>query len=592
MEIKRIFDLLPHYAESFKPKEDVLACKEKGKWKTYSIEQYRDYVTQLSYGFLALGVKEGDKIATITNNRPEWNFIDMAVMQVGAIHTPIYPTISESDYKYILNHAEVQYAFVAGEELFRKIEHIIPEVPSLKDVYTFRNLHGVKHLNELYELGRSNPNQKEIKQRMDKIKTDDVATIIYTSGTTGNPKGVMLTHRNLISNFVGVSIIPTFGEEGKALSFLPLCHVYERMLNYLYQYLGISIYYVESMATISANVNEIQPDMMSAVPRFLEKVYDKIINKGRQLKGIKKQIFFWAVNIARKYDPSGENSWFFYQQHKIAYKLVLSKWRQAMGNNFKIIVSGGAAIQPDLARSLWAANLPVYEGYGLTETSPVIAVTNTHEKNGLKIGTVGLPLPGMDVKIDDDGEIICKGPSVMKGYYREPERTKEVIDENGWFHTGDMGRFLEGGQLQITGRKKEIFKTSLGKYISPERVENKIKQSQFIDHIMVVGENQKFAAALVVPDFDHLRSYCEIKNIEYTTDEEMVNMPRLRQRIKQEVDKYNKELGSTEQVKKIDILPIPWTVKGGELTPTLKLKRDVITKRYKDRIDKLYRNNN
>lgn len=591
MEIKRIFDLLPHYAQSFKPKDDVLAGKENGNWKKYSIEQYRNYVTQLSYGFIALGVKEGDKIATITNNRPEWNFIDMAIMQVGAIHTPIYPTISESDYQYILNHAEVQYVFVSGEELYRKIKHIVPKIPSIKDVYTFKNIFGFKHLNELLELGKQDPNPEELNKRMKKVTTDDVATIIYTSGTTGNPKGVMLTHKNLIFNFTGVSIIPTFGEEGRALSFLPLCHVYERMLNYLYQYLGISIYYAESMATISDNVKELKPDMMSAVPRFLEKVYDKIINKGRQLKGIQKQIFFWAVNIARKYDPAGGNSWFYYQQHKIAYKLVLSKWNAALGGNFKIVVSGGAAIQPSLARSLWAAKLPVYEGYGLTETSPVIAVTNTHEKNGLKIGTVGLPLPSMDVKIDDDGEIICKGPCVMKGYYREPERTKEVIDKKGWFHTGDMGKFREGGQLQITGRKKEIFKTSLGKYIAPERVENKIKSSQFIDNIMVVGENQKFAAALVVPDFDYLRSYCKIKGINYTTDEEMVILPRLQQRIKKEVDKYNTELGNTEQVKKIEVLERPWTVKGGELTPTLKVKRDVISKRYKERIDKLFGNN-
>lgn len=585
--ITRIFDLLPNYVASYKPKDDALACKEDGVWKKYSIEQYIRMADDLTYGLLSLGVKKGDTIATITNNRPEWNFLDMAIMQAGAIHVPVYPTISPADYQYIFDHASVKFVFVSGDELSRKIKEVTVNCPSVEEVFTFKQREGFRNLYDLVGIGQAGPLPEQVQAIKDSIQGNDLATIIYTSGTTGNPKGVMLSHTNIISNFIGVSYIPTFGEEGKALSFLPLCHVYERMLNYLYQYLGISVYYAESLATITDNIKEIHPDMMCCVPRLLEKIYDKIQASGRKLKGVKRMIFFWAVDLALHYDVQGNNNAWYMLRHRIADKLIYSKWREALGGNFKIIVSGGASIQPRLVKTFRAAGLPIYEGYGLTETSPVIAVTST-DSNGIKIGTVGPPLRGVEVMIAEDGEILARGPNIMLGYYKDTELTAQVIDGDGWFHTGDIGQFEPEGQLRITGRKKEIFKTSLGKYIAPELLENKIKESPFIDNIMVVGENQKFAAALVVPDFNHLRSWCRIKEIEYTTDEEMVALPRIKQRLLKVIDKYNTEFGSTEQIKKIEIMNSEWSTASGELTPTLKLKRSFIAKKYQTRIEKLF----
>jgi len=587
MEITRIFDLLPYYAEKFLPKEDVLACKENGSWKKYSLRQYIEAANNISYGLIDLGVKRGDKIATITNNRPEWNFLDMGIMQAGAVHVPIYPTISESDYLTILNHAEVKYIFVSGEELFRKIESIVPKIPGIKEVFSIKPVNGNRQLADLIAIGMSNPLPKLLDEIKASIHTDELVTLIYTSGTTGVPKGVMLSHRNIISNFKGVSYIPTFGQEGKALSFLPLCHIYERMLNYLYQYLGISIYYAESLATINDNIREIKPDMMCCVPRLLEKIYEKILSAGQKQKGIKRMIFFWALNLGLKFEPGERKNWFYRAKLKLVDKLVFVKWREALGGNFKIIVSGGAAIQPRILRVFWAAGLPVYEGYGLTETSPVIATTSSIA-NGLKVGTVGPPLKEATVRIADDGEILCKGPGIMLGYYKDAALTRQVIDEFGWFHTGDIGHIEKEGQLRITGRKKEIFKTSLGKYIAPDLIENKLKESAFIDNLMVVGENQKFAGALIVPDFDHLRSWCKIKGVDYTTDQEMITLPRIRKRYLKEIEKYNKKLGATEQVKKFELLNAEWTVSSGELSPTLKLKRSIITKKYCDILNKMF----
>lgn len=587
MEVTRIFDLLPHYSSKFLPKDDVLAFKENGEWIKYSLAQYIETADNISYGLLALGVNPGDKIATIMNNRPEWNFLDMGIMQVGAIHVPIYPTISESDYLTILTHAEVKYIFIAGEDLFRKIGHILPNIPYVKEVYSVRPLNGNKQLSELVALGKSQPQPEKLDEIKASIITSDLVTLIYTSGTTGTPKGVMLSHQNIISNFIGVSYIPKFGQDGKALSFLPLCHIYERMINYIYQYLGISIYYAESLATITENIKEIKPDMMCCVPRLLEKIYEKILSTGRKQKGIKRMVFFWALNLALRYEPGGKNSSHYMLKLRLADKLVLSKWREALGGNFKIIVSGGAAIQPRLLRVFWAAGLPVFEGYGLTETSPVIATTSD-DKNGLKVGTVGFPLKGLSVKIADDGEILCKGPNVMMGYFKEPNLTHEVIDGEGYFHTGDIGHIEPQGQLRITGRKKEIFKTSLGKYIAPDLIEIKFKESPFIDNLMVVGENQKFAGALIVPDFVHLRAWCKLKEIEYTTDQEMINLPRINKRYLKEILKYNKRLGTTEQIKKFELLDTEWTVAGGELSPTLKLKRNFICKKYRDIANRLF----
>lgn len=585
--ITRIFDLLPHYAASFKPKEDALACKEDGVWKKYSISYYIQMADNITSGLLALGIGKGDKIATITNNRPEWNFLDMAIMQAGAIHVPVYPTISPADYRYIFNHAEIKFVFVAGEEMGRKIREVAEQCAGIREIFTFKYRESFRNIYDVAELGQSNPEPELVESIKKSIQPDDLATIIYTSGTTGNPKGVMLSHRNIISNFKAVSYIPTFGEEGKALSFLPLCHIYERMLNYLYQYLGISIYYAENLAAISDNIREIKPDMMCCVPRLLEKIYDKILATGRKQKGIKRVVFFWAVNLALHFDVQGRNNPWYKLKHSVADRLVYSKWREALGGNFKIIVSGGASVQPRLVRTFRAAGLPVYEGYGLTETSPVIAVTST-DANGIKVGTVGPPLRGVEVKIADDGEILARGEGVMLGYYKDPELTAGVIDRDGWFHTGDIGHFEKQGQLRITGRKKEIFKTSLGKYIAPELLENRIKESPFIDNLMVVGENQKFAAALVVPDFNHLRSWCRIKEIEYTSDAEMVADPRIKTRLMKVIDSYNKHFGSTEQIRKVEFMTSEWSTASGELTPTLKLKRAVIADRYRPQIEKLF----
>lgn len=586
-DVTRLFDILPHYAKSFKPKDDVLAGKDNGKWIKYSINDYISHADNISFGLLELGIKPGDNIATISGSRPEWNLVDMGIQQVGAIHVPIYPTISENDYKYILEHAEVKVIFVTGREIYRKIEHLVGDIKGLLGIYAFKETDGVKHLDELILSGKNNAQPEQINKIKDSIKPDDLATIIYTSGTTGNPKGVMLSHINIISNFKAVQDIPPMGEEGKALSYLPLCHVYERMLVYLYQYLGISVYYAENPATVGENMREIKPDILSTVPRLLEKVYERIINSGRKLTGVKKMIFFWAVNVGMHYELNGAKGPYYTLKLKIARKLVFSKWQEALGGKLKVIVSGGAALQPRLAHVFWAAGIPVLEGYGLTETSPVIAVNN-FEKNGVKFGTVGPVLKNTTVKIARDHEILCKGPGLMQGYYKEPALTANAIDSEGWFHTGDLGQIEPEGHLKITGRKKEIFKTSFGKYVSPEMVENNLKESEFIDALMVVGENQKYAAAIIVPDFNHLRAWCQIKDIPYTSNAEMVAMERIQKRYHKEIHKYNKHLGATEQIKAFELLNTEWTVDSGELTATLKLRRSLINERYKSVIEKLF----
>jgi long-chain acyl-CoA synthetase len=587
MEITRLFDLLPHYATYF-PKDDALAVKENGVWVTYSTKQYIDKVNYISYGLMQLGVKKGDRIASISNNRPEWNFLDMALHQLGAIHVSIYPTISESDYEYILNHAEVKMVFVSGWDLLRKIQNIIDRIPALKgQVYTFRNLRGYKHLNEVIELGIANPSPQYLEEIKDSITPDDVVTLIYTSGTTGNPKGVMLTHANILNNVKAVLPIIPIRDNSRCLSYLPLCHVYERMMIYTWQYLGISIYYTENIATIADDLKEIRPDIFTTVPRLLEKFYDRIIAVGNKQKGMKKRIFFWANKIAQDFELEGK-SWIYRKKLKIARKLVLSKWKNALGGNFSVIVSGGAAIQPLISRIFWAMDVPVLEGYGLTETSPVIAVSNFFP-DGLKIGTVGPPLPGIEVKIGEDGEVLTRGHCVMKGYFKSPELTAEAIDEDGWFHTGDIGEFEPEGQLRITGRKKEMFKTAFGKYVVPSIIENKFAEESIIDAIMVVGENQPYAAALIVPEFNDLRNWCNNKGITYTTNEEMIQHPEVLKQFKKVVDRCNKNFGDTEQVKRYKLIGYSWSVDTGELTPTLKLRRKFIMKKHKELIDSLFK---
>jgi len=586
MNVTRIFDLLPHYLENF-PKEDMVCGKENGVWAHYSTAQYITKSEQIAYGLLHLGVQKGDRIASISNNRPEWNFLDMAIHQVGAIHVSIYPTISEADYQYILNHADVKMVFVAGWELLRKIENVINSIPSLKDnVYTFRNLRGYKHLDELIELGIANPNPKLLLDIKDSITTNDVATLIYTSGTTGNPKGAMLTHANLLNNAKAITPIIPVREESRCLSYLPLCHVYERMMMYAWHYIGVSIYYAESMATIADNLKEIKPDIFTTVPRLLEKFYDKILSVGYKQKGLKKSIFFWANSVALEYEVEGKSKWYM-KKLKIARKLVLNKWKAALGGHLYVIVSGGAALQPKLNKIFWAMDIAVLDGYGLTETSPVIAVSNFF-KNGVKIGTVGPPLPGIEVKIAEDGEILTRGHCLMTGYYKDPELTAEVIDKEGWFHTGDLGLIEPEGQLRITGRKKEMFKTAFGKYIVPTRVENIFTEHPMIDNILVVGENKQFAAALIVPEFGDMRSWCAREGVSYTTNEEMIAHPQVLARFRKIVDRYNKLLGETEQVKRFKLISYPWSVDTGELTPTLKLRRNFIYNKFAEDIEGLF----
>jgi long-chain acyl-CoA synthetase len=587
MEISRLFDLLPNYKETFKPKSDVVAGKENGQWVKYDIDQFIDISTNISYGLLELGIKKGDNIATISPNRPEWNFLDFGIQQAGGIHVPIYPTISESDYKYILNHAEVSYVFIAGKELLRKIEHLLPEIPSLKGIYTFKHIDEIAHLNDLIELGKQNPRPEQLAEIKAGIGEMDPATLIYTSGTMGNPKGVMLTHNNIISNMEVLFPIFPVDETCTALSYLPMCHVYERTNIYVYLKLGLSIYYAENMGKIGDNIREIHPDILTTVPRLLEKVYDKIISKGRKLTGIKKQLFFWAVNLGKNYELEGK-SIFYKIQLAVANKIIFDKWREALGGKMRVLVSGGAAMQERLGRVFTAAKLPILEGYGLTETSPVIAVSS-FGKNGRMFGTVGQILPNLDVKIGEDQEICVKGPSVFSGYYKEEQMTREAINKDGYFHTGDLGKIEPTGQLRITGRKKEIFKTSLGKYISPALLENKFKESPFIDSVLVVGENQKYAAALIVPDFDHLRAWCDVKKIEYTNNADMAGQAAIKIRIRKEIDELNQFFGKTEQIVRSEIMAEPWSVETGELTASLKLRRGYITEKYQTEIAKLFR---
>ncbi len=586
MEVTRLFDLLPHYATHFS-REDALCGKENGVWKHYSTKQYVNIVNNISYGLMQLGIKKGDKIASISAGRPEWNFLDMAIMQLGAIHVPIYPTISENDYKYILHHADVKMVFVSGWDILRKIENLLSEIPQLKDnVYTFRNLRGYRHLNEVIELGIANPSTQYLNEIRDRITPDDIATIIYTSGTTGTMKGVQLSHRNIISNFKAIlPIVPTHAQT-RVLSYLPLCHIYERMMIYAWHYLGIPIYYAESIGTIASDLQDVKPTIFTTVPRLLEKFYDRFVATGRKLPKRQKKLFFWADDVASRYELEGRSGK-YNRSLQTARMLVLNKFKDALGGKIDVIVSGGAAIQPRLCRIFWAAGMPVLEGYGLTETSPVIAVSSFF-KDGMKFGTVGQPLPGVEVKIAEDGEILTRGACLTKGYLNAEEQTKEAIDEEGWFHTGDMGAFEPEGQLRITGRKKEMFKTAFGKYIVPTHVESVFAEDSLIDNIMVVGENKKFAAALIVPNFADLRSWCAKKEIPYTTNEEMIKHPMVLKKYKKVADQKNATLGETERVMKFALMDYEWGVSTGELTPTLKLKRRFITQKHADVIESLF----
>lgn len=589
MEEKRLFDILKLYIAKYPNQEIALAKKESGKWKNYSIQEYVEITNNISYALIELGIKKDDKVGIICNNRPEWNMLDMAIMQTGAITVPIYPTISKEDYQYIINDCEVKLIILEGQSVLQKIESVKNDTPSLAAIYTINTKSDYPTFDQLVEIGKNKPDQEELKKREDSVNEKDCATIIYTSGTTGNPKGVMLSHFNIMSQIHNLKQTPSTWSK-KAFSFLPICHAYERMLVFLYQYLGMSVYYAESLATIASDLKDVQPTMMSAVPRLLEKIYLKVKESGRKNKGVKRIIFLWAMSLAEKYriDPANR-TWLYNQKLKIADALVYKKIRQTLGaENFDIVVSGAASIQQNIASFFSAIKMPIYEGYGMTECSPVIAVS-CNLPHGREIGTVGFALPGVEVKVNENKEIICRGHNVMMGYYNKPELTKEVIDEDGWMHTGDLGEINEYGQVRITGRLKNLFKTSLGKYINPDIIEGKFSESGFIENIVVIGENQKYAGAIIIPDFAFLKTWCQKHEISFTTPQEMIKNPEVKKRYAEEVKKINQNFGDTEKIKRYELIADEWSVGNGILTPTLKVKRNIVKEKYRDLIEMMYK---
>lgn len=591
MEIKRLFDF-PYYQLEKNPREDALVSKVNGEWIKTSTSSYVAQANAFSRGLLKLGIKPQDKIAIVTsNNRTEWNIADIGLQQVGAISVPMYPTLSPEDFVYILNNSEAKFCIVADADLFQKISAVKDQVPTLFGIYSFNQVSGAPNWQEILDLGKDDSTQHEVESLKSLIKPSDITTLIYTSGTTGRPKGVVLTHENIVSNVFGsYERIPYFPPGSKALSFLPINHVFERMLIYLYQYIGIGIYYAESIETLGDNLKEVKPQVMTVVPRLVEKVYDKIYNTGSTSGGLKTKIFMWALRLVENYDPYKEQSFLFKLKHSIASKLVFSKWREGVGGELVCMVSGSAPLAPRLNHLFWGAGIPILEGYGLTETSPVISV-NKMEKGMFGIGTVGAPLKGLDVKIAEDGEIIVKGPSIFSGYYKDEEKTKETFTADGYFMTGDIG-VLENGLLRITDRKKEMFKTSGGKYVAPQVIENKFKESRFIEQIMVVGEGEKMPCAIIKPNFEVVKDFLASKGISVpSSPEEMVKIKELHQEIEKEIEGFNKGLGHWEQIKKFELVPEEWTIDEGLLTPTLKLKRKAVLAKYQEVYNRLYDKN-
>ncbi len=589
MELTRVFDLMDYYLETFGDKPDAFAGKVNGKWEKWSFVRFVETAHELAAGLIGEGIKRGDLIAILANNRPEWNVVDFGAQLAGAILVPVYPTIAEADLAFILGDSEAKIVFVSSKEIFQKTKLASRDLPVQPRLFSFDKIDGANSWTEILEKGKANKQTEIINANKKEIQPDECFTILYTSGTTGTPKGVMLTHRNLVSNFIDLCDLPPVDHTSRALSFLPLNHIYERMLSFLYLFKGPSIYYAESLDTISADINELKPHIFTCVPALVQKVYNRITSKGAELKGIKRALFFWSVRLAEKYDVGpNENGWWYKLQLSIASRLVFSKWREGLGGNVRAMISGGAALDQRLARIFWAAGIPVLEGYGLTETSPVIAVNN-FEKNSLRFGTVGPVIRDVIVKFAEDGEVLVKGPNVMKGYFKRPEATAEVIDSEGYFHTGDIGIMVENRFLKITDRKKEIFKTAGGKYIAPQHIENLLKNSRFIDQSMSIGENRKYPTALIVPAFAFVREWANRKGIKIgETNEELVNNPEVVKRINLSIEKLNASLAQYEKVKKIVLLPTAWTVEKGELTPKLSLRRKVILKENEAIIEKLY----
>ncbi|WP_291118861.1 AMP-dependent synthetase/ligase [Flavobacterium sp. UBA6135] len=588
INITRLFDF-PYYQLEKNNIADCLVTKYNGEWIKTSTQEYVDKANAISRAFIRLGIKKNDKIALISStNRTEWNIFDIGSLQVGAQTVPIYPTIASEDYEYILNHSESKICVVSDQVVYDKLIAIKNNVPTLTEIYSFDEISGCKNWKELLELGADASNQNEVEERKNNVKPEELATIIYTSGTTGRPKGVMLSHNNIVSNVLDSAPRIPFNEgTSTALSFLPICHIFERVILYIYQYYSVSVYFAESIEKLTDNLKEVHPNVMTVVPRLLEKVYDKIYGKGAELTGIKKMLFFWAIDLGLKYQPYGQNGWWYEKQLGIARKLIFSKWKEALGGNLDVMVSGSAALQPRLARIFAAAGIPVMEGYGLTETSPVISVNDM--RNGLfRIGTVGKLIKNVNVKIAEDGEILCKGPNVMMGYYKDETLTNEVI-KNGYFHTGDIGEFDSDGFLRITDRKKEMFKTSGGKYIAPQLIENRLKQSFFIEQVMVIGDGEKMPAAFIQPNFDFVREWAKRHQvIDIATNEELVNNPKVIERFQEEITTANENFGNWEKIKRFELTPDVWSIDGGHLTPTMKLKRKIVKEKYQHLYNKIY----
>jgi len=588
MQVTRTFDLLDRYAEN-PPKDDVLCFKQNGEWIKFSSQEYIEYSLHFFYGLYELGFRKGDKIITVSSNRPEWNFVDMGMAMLGVVHVPVFTSLNSAEYEYIIKDSGAGLIIISDSKLLKCLSAAIKSTGLSENVYTFDEVLGVKSWLGIVERGKSC--SEKIREAAEKVKSeilpDTFTTLIYTSGTTGKPKGVMLSQNNLVSNFISAASVFNLAPTDKYLSILPLCHVGGRLGNYQTQYSGASIYYAESMGTIAINMQEIKPDGFDAVPRVLEKFYDVIISKGKKLTGIKKTLFFWAVDLGLKYKPFGGKGWIYEKKLRVADKLIFSKWRNALGGKIRIVGCGGASLQPRLERIFWAAGIKILNMYGLTETSPIITINRTF-KGGAKLGSVGMVIEGVEVKIADDGEILCKGPNVMMGYYNDPDLTRSAIDDEGWFHTGDIGYMEEGKFLMITDRKKEIFKLSNGKFIAPQVIENIFKQSNLVDQIMVLGEHKKFASALISPNFKYFDEWKSANNFSFPDYKEMIQHRDIQALFNSEIEKINKQLNSYERISRFKLVPDEWSPATGELSPTLKLKRQVITDKYRILVDQIY----